>query len=111
MSYLKSLDREANGERSSKAVNIDISNDPTVVQDQCNMMEIFFDQVRQSTHENIDGSFESDSFLPLFTLPTCYNMPKIMEAAPGPQGQPGELISKEKCKIFPDKVLFYIFYS
>lgn len=110
MSFLKGLNRQANGEKGQE-LNIDISNEPNVVEEQCNMMELFFEHVIQSTHENLDGSIESDSFLPMFTIPSCYDMPKIREAPAGPQGQPGELISRDKCKVFPDRVLFYIFYS
>lgn len=71
------------------------------------MMEQYFKSKMGAVHENLDGSLESDCFFPLYSLPKCYDMPKLREGQSGGK----TLITPEKCKQFPDKVLFYIFYS
>jgi len=37
-------------------------------------------------------------------------MPRIREL-PSKSSEPPTLLNAEKCKLFPDKVLFYIFYN
>lgn len=74
-------------------------------------------------HGLIGGNVESESFSHDFRLPKCYDIPKtklreiVTPASAGQEG--GEVYSSDgsllasstRCKQFPDKVLFYIFYN
>jgi len=73
------------------------------------LMEQYFNLVNTHMHGQPGGIVESESFTPDFRLPTCYDIPKFREAASGTEVK--ELIPPARCQQFPDKVLFYIFYS
>lgn len=70
-------------------------------------MEQYFRLINTQMHGQLGGKVESESFSHNFLLPKCYDMPKFREIPPNNT----QLISPERCKQFPDKVLFYIFYS
>jgi hypothetical protein len=90
-------------------VSIDISSDPKILEEQAILMERYMKDVRESRHESLEGTLESDSFLPQWKVPKCYDMPKIRETLM--TGKESSLILSQRFKQFPDKVLFYIFYS
>ena len=85
-------------------------------------MAKYFNLINQSSHIQVNGGpdfqqsqeyivdnkpkAESESFYHDFLLPKCYDMPNIRNDSG--QGSP---IAKDRCKQFPDSVLFYIFYS
>lgn len=75
------------------------------------MMEQYFKLINTHMHGQLGSTVESESFSHQFLLPKCYDMPKFREIPPNSSGSPPQLISPERCKQFPDKVLFYIFYS
>jgi len=79
------------------------------------LMEQYFKLINTLMHGQPGGIVESESFTHDFRLPKCYDMPKFRELAPagGSTGgaDPKQLISPGRCQQFPDKVLFYIFYS
>jgi len=54
------------------------------------------------------GLVESESFSHDFRLPKCYDIPKFREAGASSEGG---VINSARCKQFPDKVLFYVFYN
>jgi hypothetical protein len=80
--------------------------------------------VNTHMHGLIGGKVESESFSHDFRLPKCYDIPKaklrdITPSSTASMGIEGEiystdgsmLVSSTRCKQFPDKVLFYIFYN
>lgn len=78
-------------------------------------MEQYFKLVNTHMHGQPGGIVESESFTHDFRLPQCYDMPKFREMTQkGDELHPDvtvELIPPSRCQQFPDKVLFYIFYS
>jgi CCR4-NOT transcriptional regulation complex NOT5 subunit len=57
------------------------------------------------------GKVESESFSHDFSLPKCYNVAKFREHAVKIENGQSAMLSSQKCKLLPDKVLFYIFYN
>lgn len=54
---------------------------------------------------------ESECFSQDFYLPACYDLSKFRPAGTSPANGAFAQASVEKCKLFPDTVLFYIFYT
>lgn len=75
------------------------------------MMSRYFDSLGRKAHENLDGTLESDQFLPDFKVPKCYEIPKVRESILGASRKQTAQLQKDRFKQFPDSVLFYIFYS
>ena len=73
-------------------------------------MEQYFKLVNTHMHGQPGGIVESESFTHDFRLPQCYDMPKFREMTQNGD-ESKQLISPSRCQQFPDKVLFYIFYS
>lgn len=53
------------------------------------------------------GKIESESFSHDFRLPKCYEIPKFKVQL----DDANTFITSKRCKQFPDKVLFFIFYN
>jgi len=79
MPYLRTLAGGNGGDLEAEPVNIDISKDEKVISQQRAMMERYFEELNASQHINLDGSRESESFEPVFSLPSCYE--KFRESA------------------------------
>jgi hypothetical protein len=69
-------------------------------------MQQYFKLINTHMHGQPGGRVESESFSQDFRLPKCYDIPKFRESTDN-----GQLITSARCKQFPDKVLFYIFYN
>jgi len=69
----------------------------------------YFKLINTHMHGLPGGKVESESFSHDFRLPKCYDIPKFKEMTQS--GESVQLISSARCKQFPDKVLFYIFYN
>lgn len=70
-------------------------------------MEQYFKLINTSMHGQPGSKIESESFYHDFRLPKSYEIPKMRETS----DQSQHIISAQKMKHFPDKVLFYIFYN
>ena len=70
-------------------------------------MEQYFRLLNSQLHGKLGHRIESEQFYHDFRLPKCYDMPKVRGITP----VNGNAILPQRCKQFPDKVLFYIFYS
>ena len=73
------------------------------------MLGQYFKLINTHMHGLPGGKVESESFSHDFRLPKCYDIPKFKEMSQS--GESMQLISSARCKQFPDKVLFYIFYN
>jgi len=73
------------------------------------LMQQYFKLVNTHMHGMPGGRVESESFSHDFRLPKCYDIPKFKETAALPAE--GGSLSAARCKQFPDKVLFYVFYN
>ena len=71
-------------------------------------MNDFFDLVNTQMHGLPGGKVESESLSHEFRLPSCYDIPKFREPAGDSQAQ---LVPSARCKLLPDKVLFFVFYN
>jgi len=90
-------------------------------------MQKYFKLINQSSHIQVNGTpdfqqsqefmvenktkAESESFYHDFILPTCYDMPNFFNDSSQAGASKSSPIGLERCKQFPDSVLFYIFYS
>ena len=75
------------------------------------LMQHYFKLVNTHMHGVPGGKVESESFNHDFRLPKCYDVPKFREFSKGSKEESGQLVTSQRCKLFPDKVLFFIFYN
>ena len=73
-------------------------------------MQEYFRLINTHMHGLPGSKIESESFSHDVSLPKCYEVSQFRES-PSPTGATAQLISHERCKQFPDKVLFYLFYN
>lgn len=64
----------------------------------------------QHCGEKLNFIAESESFNHEFLLPKGYDMPTVRENN-NPNRDASTPVTTERCKVLPDNVLFYIFYS
>jgi hypothetical protein len=75
-------------------------------------MRQYFKLINTHMHGMPGGLVESESFSHDFRLPKCYDIPKFRETAvASSESGSSQLINSARCKQFPDKVLFYVFYN
>jgi len=71
------------------------------------LMNQYFRLINTHMHGVPGGKIESESFRTDFRMPKSYDIPKFKKLSE----ETNQLISTSRCKQFPDKVLFFIFYN